>query len=92
MNHYIKLISLFLLLFFANIAIAQDSDNVATYPKDFETSTFEDEVYDPLETVNRAIFTFNNVLDKIILEPVAKGYRILPKPVQSGIGNFFSNI
>ena len=92
MNHYIKLISLFLLLFFANIAIAQDSDNVATYPKDFETSTFEDEVYDPLEPVNRAIFTFNNVLDKIILEPVAKGYRKLPKPVQSGIGNFFSNL
>ena len=30
--------------------------------------------------------------DKIILEPVAKGYRKLPSPVQSGISNFLSNL
>ena len=30
--------------------------------------------------------------DKIILEPVSKGYRKLPSPIQSGISNFLSNL
>ena len=68
------------------------SDQVNTAPDDFETSLFEDEIYDPIEPINRAIFSFNNVADKIILEPVAKGYRKLPSPLQSGINNFLSNL
>ena len=68
------------------------SDQVSTNPDDFETSQIEDEVYDPLEPINRAIFSFNNVADKVILEPVAKGYRKLPSPIQSGINNFLSNL
>ena len=51
---------------------AAASDQVKTDSDDFETTTVEDEIYDPLERVNRAIFSFNNVADKIILEPVAK--------------------
>ena len=65
-----------------------ESDSVNTNSSDFETSNYEDEIYDPLEPINRAIFSFNNVADKIILEPVAKGYKNLPSPIQSGIGNF----
>ena len=53
---------------------------------------YEDEIYDPLEPINRAIFSFNNVADRIILEPAAKGYKKLPSPIQSGIGNFLSNL
>ena len=46
--------------------LAEDEDTwrkhtTGTYPKDFETSTFEDEIYDPLEPINRAIFSFNNI-------------------------------
>ena len=87
-----KLVFVFLLLLSTNLLAADSSDNVTTYPRDFETSTFEDEIYDPLEPVNRAIFSFNNALDKVILEPVAKGYRKLPSPVQAGISNFLSNL
>ena len=68
------------------------SDEVKTNSEDFETSVYEDEIYDPLEGVNRAIFGFNNVADKMILEPAAKGYKKLPTPIQSGIGNFIKNL
>ena len=70
---------------------ASESDQVNTQPDDFETSKVEDEIYDPFEPVNRAIFSFNNVADRVVLEPVAKGYKKLPSPIQSGISNFLSN-
>jgi phospholipid-binding lipoprotein MlaA len=48
---------------------------------------------DPFESFNRAMYTFNDTLDKAILEPVAKGYNaVLPDPVNKGVSNFFSNI
>ena len=48
---------------------------------------------DPLEGFNRAMFTFNDKMDRYILKPVAKGYRaVTPKPVRRGISNFFSNL
>ena len=68
------------------------NEGIETNPSDFNTSEYEQQVYDPLEPLNRAIFKFNNVADRIVLEPVAKGYRKLPSPVQSGVGNFFSNL
>jgi phospholipid-binding lipoprotein MlaA len=48
---------------------------------------------DPLEKVNRAVFAFNDGADKLVLTPVAKGYRaVLPSFVRKGISNFFSNL
>lgn len=48
---------------------------------------------DPFEAVNRRIYKFNEVLDKTVLEPAARGYRFaLPGFVRSGVSNFFSNI
>ena len=44
------------------------------------------------EDVSRGIFKFNMVFDDIILEPVAKGYNKLPKPIKTGTSNFTSNI
>jgi len=92
MNKFIKIpITIFFLIFSSNIYAAA-SDDVKTSSQDFETSTYEDEIYDPLEGINRAIFGFNNVADRAILEPVAKGYKKLPSPIQSGIGNFINNL
>jgi phospholipid-binding lipoprotein MlaA len=52
-----------------------------------------EEPYDPIEGVNRAIFSFNDTLDVNILEPVARRYReYTPDPVRTGIGNFFLNL
>lgn len=51
------------------------------------------EISDPLESVNRGIFEFNEVVDKGVLEPVARGYRYLvPSPARSGIRNFLRNL
>ncbi|ORU89849.1 MAG: ABC transporter [Cycloclasticus sp. symbiont of Poecilosclerida sp. M] len=48
---------------------------------------------DPLEPVNRAMYTFNEKADEYVLEPVAKGYQaITPELVNNGITNFFRNL
>nr|WP_298249602.1 VacJ family lipoprotein [uncultured Halomonas sp.] len=48
---------------------------------------------DPWEGFNRKVFAFNDVLDRYALKPVARGYRfITPDPVETGVGNFFSNL
>jgi len=48
---------------------------------------------DPLERLNRTVFTFNDKVDQYALKPVAQAYvRALPQPVQDSVTNFFSNI
>lgn len=48
---------------------------------------------DPLESLNRKIYSFNRVADKIILKPVSSAYdHALPKPAKLGVSNFFSNL
>lgn len=55
---------------------------------------YDDEgIDDPLEKVNRATFKVNDVLDRAILEPVARGYRkVIPQPVRTGMRNFLRNL
>ena len=51
------------------------------------------EVSDPIEPVNRVVFVFNDFLDRILIEPVAKGYNfILPQIVRDGVQNFMRNL
>ncbi|GAB3374243.1 VacJ family lipoprotein [Spongiibacter taiwanensis] len=48
---------------------------------------------DPFESWNRKIFAFNDVADRYVLKPVAKGYQyVTPNGVEQSIGNFFNNI
>lgn len=48
---------------------------------------------DPLEPMNRAIHSFNEMVDNVALRPLATGYRaIMPRPAQTGVGNVFSNL
>ena len=47
---------------------------------------------DPLENANRAVFSFNEALDKALIRPVAEGYTdVMPEFVRTCIENFFSN-
>ena len=92
MKFYRNLIFIIFISIFSTNITAAESDNVNTDSADFNTGNYEDEIFDPLEPVNRAIFSFNNFADKIILEPAAKGYKKLPSPIQSGIGNFLNNL
>lgn len=48
---------------------------------------------DPLEPFNRRVHGFNDVVDRNIMQPVARGYNaVVPGPVNRGISNFFSNL
>lgn len=48
---------------------------------------------DPLEPVNRVIFSFNDMADQAVIKPVATAYRdALPRWVQTGVSNFFGNL
>ena len=45
---------------------------------------------DPLESFNRAMFSFNDGVDKVVLKPAAEGYRVVfPSMVRTGVANFF---
>lgn len=47
---------------------------------------------DPLEPFNRAMFGFNEALDRTVLTPVARGYQAaVPELVRAGVSNFFGN-
>ena len=48
--------------------------------------------YDPFERVNRFTYRFNARFDENVFLPVANGYRRLPRPVRSGVHNFFGNL
>ena len=47
---------------------------------------------DCFEPLNRATFSLNQGLDKIILKPIAKGYRALPLPIRTSTGNVLDNL
>ncbi len=48
---------------------------------------------DPLEGYNRAMFAFNEQVDKVALEPAARAYEsVVPVPLRTGVGNFFGNL
>lgn len=48
---------------------------------------------DPLEGYNRAMFAFNDGLDRAIVKPIAQGYvDVVPAPLRTGVANFYGNI
>ncbi|CAB3794612.1 hypothetical protein LMG27177_03680 [Paraburkholderia fynbosensis] len=48
---------------------------------------------DPLEPMNRAVFSFNEGLDRHVATPVATGYtKVAPAPLRTAFSNFFSNL
>ena len=48
---------------------------------------------DPLESLNRGVYQFNDAVDGAVIKPVATAYQeVLPAPVRRGVRNFFSNL
>lgn len=71
------------LLLSACVARPSDPDAAATY----------DQNNDPMEPMNRTVYSFNQAADKYVLTPMVKGYRtITPEFARTGIGNFFTNL
>lgn len=49
--------------------------------------------HDPLETVNRGIFKVNEVVDGLVLKPVAHIYLgVVPEPARHGVKNVLTNL
>ncbi len=77
-----------------------DSDNVAEPSADDDFDLLEEEfaeqmveVADPLEPLNRIMFSVNDKIHLWVLKPVAKAYKgVVPEPARIGIRNFFSNL
>jgi len=48
---------------------------------------------DPLESGNRAVFGFNQKLDRFFWDPVTRGYRfVVPAPARRSVGRAFGNL
>ena len=76
---------IFLLLFLSTNALAGSDGELELSKKNKHTK-------DCFEPLNRATFRLNQGLDKVILKPVAKGYRALPTPIKKGTGNVLENL
>lgn len=62
-------------------------------PTDPEAVREFEEINDPAEPANRAIFAFNQAVDKVVLKPAAGMYRhLVPPPVRTGIHNALDNL
>ena len=81
----IILTSLISLMLATNVSAGTDGENSLSKKN-------SGEVKDCFEGVNRVTFKFNQVLDGVIFEPVAKAYRVLPSPVRAGTGNALDNL
>jgi len=48
---------------------------------------------DPWIGMNRSLWAFNDALDRVLLRPIARGYRaITPDLLEEGVSNFFDNL
>lgn len=48
---------------------------------------------DPIEPINRGIYSFNSTFDHYLLKPIAKGYdAVVPGLVKTGVTNVFQNV
>ena len=48
---------------------------------------------DPLESMNRSIYSFNEGLDEAVFKPVATAYQaVTPRVARAGVTNFFDNL
>ncbi|MCE3231945.1 MAG: putative Surface lipoprotein [Rickettsiaceae bacterium] len=95
-EHKMSFFRIFSFLFALVIATAITPSN--SYAKSDSTYDMRNinssvEVSDPIEPVNRVIYSFNRFLDKILLKPVAKTYKVIvPEFARKGISNVLQNL
>ena len=84
-----KFISIVIFALFAQVSTLNAG---TTGSEELTSSGSKDTVDECFEGVSRAMFKLNHGLDKVIFEPVAKGYRALPTPIRRATGNFTDNL
>ena len=87
MNKYLKVIVLNLVIFFGIINFPYAKEN------EVNSSVRYDEIYDPIEPINRAILGFNFIIDDVAIRPVIKTYKFIASdPDEKGVSNFIGNL
>ena len=87
MKKYLKVILLLASVIFLHVTPIYSNENEVV------SSISYDEIYDPIEPINRAVLNFNFFIDDIAIRPIVKTYKfIAPDPVEKGVSNFFSNL
>jgi len=81
----ILITSLISLMLITNVSADTDGENNISKKN-------SGEVKDCFESVNRATFKFNQALDGVVFEPLAKAYRVLPSTLRAGTSNALDNI
>ena len=80
------------ILVFALFAQVSTLNAGTTGSEELKNSSSQDTASECFEGFSRAMFKLNHDLDKVIFEPVAKGYRALPAPIRKGTGNVVDNL
>ena len=87
MKRNLKVILILISVSFLNITSLYSNEQI------IEPKISYDEIYDPIEPINRAVLNFNFFIDDIAIRPIVKTYKfIAPEPVEKGVSNFFSNL
>ena len=88
-SRFVRTSLLVLVALLSSQAMAQDDDDFFIFDEEEDTSG---EIADPLESLNRITFAFNDKLYRGVLKPIARGLRVLPEPVLVSGNNFFGNL
>ena len=82
MKKHLKVILLIISISFLQISSSYSNEDASL------SSISYDEIYDPIEPINRAILNFNFFIDDIAIRPIVKTYKfIAPEPVEKGVSN-----
>src|SRR5579871_2674760 len=80
-------------IFAALLALTLVASGCATPPNDPIARAEFERTNDPFEPTNREILEFNLFLDRVLLTPVALGYRaLLPQYPRNRLRNFLDNL
>ncbi len=75
------------------VAAAEEEEDFFDFDDDGSVAEAESaSVSDPFESMNRAIFSFNDKVYRGLLKPVAVGFRVVPEPVRISVRNVFDNL
>ncbi len=84
----VKLLKIFLFATLVSTNVFAGTDGEIELSKKSNNSVTKD----CFENLNRATFTLNLGLDKVVFKPIAKGYRSLPLPIRTGTSNVLDNL
>lgn len=82
-----KLLILITFMCVTSPAFCEDKDY-----EQFLASSMDEEIIDPFESYNRAMYEVNWALDRVFFRPVSEVYGFVPAPARKSVRNFLTNL